>query len=757
VEPSPLPSPATEAPVQEAAPVPESSPEPSPEPPAAAEAAAAATPSEEKPPPCTEEEPCLGAERQERLTRDHGRFTGFVDLRFGDSRIQADELDFFRRQKPDGSEYNEIVASGNVVFLRGEERLAGERLTMDLSSGQGSFENALGYVSPGVFVEAKKVVRDDARTYRIEGGRFTSCAQPTPRWSFQASSATLKVEDRITAHNVVFKVKQVPAFYVPYFTYPIQEDQRSTGLLFPHFGFSSERGVNIGGGFFWAMGRSFDQTLYLDYYSDFGQGYGHEFRYLLRPQARGTFRTYVFQRPQGAWEYDVNWNAAQPLPGGGQARLNVVASSDLLFQQQIQDSLDQAFRRTRRATLNLQRGFRRTTARVLLESAETFFPSGVLVNKDIRRHLPTLRVNMAPTKQRRTGLVFTYEAAAENLARGNQDRVDTYGRFDLLPRLSRPFSTTFLQLNPEIALRWTRYGASVVEGVVDGPPVDRRYAEARVELRGPTFSRVFVTPGNFYSERYKHVIGPEVAWTYRSPVDDFTAIPIFDGNDRLLGTNQIDYGLVQRFYAKRNNAAGKAEPYEFLNWRIYQTYYVQIRDKQNEFDPNFTTGFFGPGGVPDHNSPVRSRLEFRPTPGASSTFDVEYDVNFKQLRNLTLGAAADFDRFGFLANWSRAERVAVQEANRGRTRDTLRGSARLKVLPGRLALEGSADYDILGRTLRQRAARVRYDVQCCGFQVEFIRSDFNLRQERQFRFAIELANLGSIGNFMGPEPSATRR
>ena len=87
-------------------------------------------------------------------------------------------------------------------------------------------------------------------------------------------------------------------------------------------------------------------------------------------------------------------------------------------------------------------------------------------------------------------------------------------------------------------------------------------------MRGPTFARVFDTPGFFYSERFKHMIGPEITWTYRTRVDDFNSIPKFDGNDHFLGTNQIDYALVQRFFAKRRGPTGKSQPYEFLTWRL---------------------------------------------------------------------------------------------------------------------------------------------------------------------------------------------
>jgi len=41
---------------------------------------------------------------------------------------------------------------GNVVFIRGEERLSADRVEMD-DSGRGFFENAVGYVEPGVFIE----------------------------------------------------------------------------------------------------------------------------------------------------------------------------------------------------------------------------------------------------------------------------------------------------------------------------------------------------------------------------------------------------------------------------------------------------------------------------------------------------------------------------------------------------------------------------------------------------------------------------
>ena len=282
------------------------------------------------------------AESWEQVEKGHIEARGLVDLNLGGMRIQADKADIYEVTHPDGRQGHRLEAEGNVVFIRGEERLAGEKLEMD-DTGHGFLTNALGFVEPGVFVEGRRIERIDDKTYKVEGGRFTSCSQPNARWGFQASSATIEVDDKVKMTNAVFKLKSVPVFYLPYMVYPISHDGRSSGFLFPHFGRSSYRGFNIGSGFFWVMGRSADQTFYADYWSKLGYGYGHELRYVEQSPSRGTFRTYVFD-VKGASEldYDLDWNAIQMLPGKVKVALNVRQYSDLQFQQQYQDDFNAA-------------------------------------------------------------------------------------------------------------------------------------------------------------------------------------------------------------------------------------------------------------------------------------------------------------------------------------------------------------------------------------------------------------------------------
>lgn len=689
----------------------------------------------------------IRADVQEVPEKGHYQARGFVDLQTGDIRIQADRLDLYETPLPGGGQTRKVVAEGNVVFLREDERLAGEKLTMDLATDTGVFEKAYGYVDPGVFVEGDSIERLNASTYRIKGAHFTSCAQPNPRWNFTASSATLEVNDKIVAKNVLFKVKSLPLVYIPIFVYPIQHDQRSTGFLFPHFGYSSLRGFNVGSGFFWAMGRSFDQTFYFDNYSRFGYGLGHEFRYALDRPSRGDFRSYAF-RIQGTdtWDFDLNYNAVQMLPAKFRATVNFRRFSNLQFQQQIQDNLDLASTRRQRSSASIQRSFGATNFQLLADANDTYFGQD---QYRVNRHLPSLKLSHSSQRIGRTGIVFSYDAAADRLVRGNQDNVDQYWRYEVNPQISRPFALSYLRVNPKVQVHYTRYGTSVVDGEIVGPAIDRPVMETSVEVQGPTFSKVFNAPGNFYSERYKHEIGPEIVWSYRTKVDNFDAIPKFDGSDYLLGTDQVQYALVQRLLAKRPGRGGKKEAWEFFNWRIQQTYYVQIGSDQGEFDPNYSSAFFGTEGEPSHYSPILSRMRFKPTRDFHTDFTLEYDVNFKQIRTLSLSTGLNGARGNLQATWSRARRIAVKPENRVVTRNFLRGSASLQLVPGKLTLDGSANYDLLDKSLIQATGRLRWSVQCCGFSIQAIQYDFNDRQERQIQFSIELANIGSMGNFMG--------
>ena len=125
-------------------------------------------------------------------------------------------------------------------------------------------------------------------------------------------------------------------------------------------------------------------------------------------------------------------------------------------------------------------------------------------------------------------------------------------------------------------------------------------------------------------------------------------------------------------------------------------------------------------------------------------------MNFEQIRRTSVSGNLNRPRVSLNGGWSRSVRLAEDPAERTVGAHSLRGNATLR------ARAEAPDRGGLGR-LRPRerhccgrcAARLRYSVQCCGFLVEHIRYNWNGRDETQWRFNLELANIGSIGNFLG--------
>ena len=276
-------------------------------------------------------------------------------------------------------------------------------------------------------------------------------------------------------------------------------------------------------------------------------------------------------------------------------------------------------------------------------------------------------------------------------------------------------------------------------------------------MRGPNFSRVFNTPGNFYSERYKHVIGPEVTWTY--PQRRRRGVPLsspkFDGHDYIVATNEVRYSLVQRFYAKRPRraAASWSRTSSSTGASRRPTTWTELA---SEFDPNYSnlrSAARRRAGATSRR--CSSRMRFRPdAPAPPPTSTLQYDMKLHDS-----SATSDLSA-GARTTRGSASTPAGRAANRQWRRTRRAGRTHVRHHPQRGALVPAAGPAGGGRPGGLRLARqeAHADQRARPLRRAVLRlhgasgihSDYGpARQERQFRFSIELANIGSIGNFMG--------
>jgi len=215
-------------------------------------------------------------------------FIGHVEMdEGGDTKVYADDVWAYTGE-------DRAIATGNVVFAQGNNRISAERAEFNTETHLGTFYNAWGMTSvkppvqtarPGqiaapsmagqenvVYFFGETVEKIGPKKYKITNGGFSTCVQPTPRWDLHAGTVILNVDHYTWMTNAVLNVKGVPMFYLPVLYYPTKRDDRATGFLIPTYGSSSLRGQSIHNAFFWAIDRSQDATIMHDWFSKTGQG-----------------------------------------------------------------------------------------------------------------------------------------------------------------------------------------------------------------------------------------------------------------------------------------------------------------------------------------------------------------------------------------------------------------------------------------------------------------------------------------------------
>ncbi|MGH9334955.1 MAG: LPS-assembly protein LptD, partial [Vicinamibacteria bacterium] len=625
------------------------------------------------------QEATLKANYQEQVEKGHARAEGYVDLRYGDVRVTADRLEFW-------DEEMRVTAEGNVVYEQGDQKIIATRLEADLRTKTGRFFNAHGRAGNDLYFYGDIIEKESEDTYVVEGGAFTSCAQPVPRWMFTAGKARIKRDHHVALHHPFLKVKSFPVFYAPFLYYPINEDERSTGLLLPQIGNSSLKGFIYNQGFFWAINRSMDATIAYERFSQVGNGGSVEYRYIASEASRGQVSTFFLKdSTSGQQEYTVVGSANQQLPGGFRTVARVDYFSSFDFQQSFQEDYDRATQRSRRASATVSKSFKQYSFRALFDRNDTSFGENVA----IREVLPQLSLGARPTRIGPTPILFGFDSEMVSLARSNRGQLFEYQRFDVVPTVSYPFTgLSYLTFRTSVTGRYTYYTSSQTGSgqFVEEEPVDRRYFETAFDVRGPTFAKIFDTPDNSYAARFKHVIEPQVVWSYRSRVEDFDLIPKFDGDDYVPGTNQVAFSLVNRFLAKRVvDGKEQQNPTEMLTWVLSQRYFFDAN--ASLYDPQFSTPYFTPDGMPSNYSPITSRVNFRPSRSLTASWNMDYDLNFKAVRSASTAGS-------FSGSWGSLRGVWTRRNIPDR--DIVRASFRLGGtvnLTGSLSANFESSYD----------------------------------------------------------------
>jgi len=603
---------------------------------------------------------------------------------------------------------------GHVVLDGGpyDEHVTASHGTYNIRTQVGTFYSVIGTVgfrmhasryvltttNPFTFT-GKIVEKHGPDHYLVRQGTVTTCELPHPKWQFDARRMWIDVDGTAKIYNSGFWLMGVPVFYFPFVTHPVQKEQRETGLLIPTFGTSSTKGYIAGESVYWVLSRSVDAILGADYYSKRGFLEHGEFR------ARPSDNSYVFFNyvgiadrgtgypPQDQGGEDAHFMAERPF-GTFRGVANVDYLSSFVFRIAFTDVYTQAIDSEVRSQIflsNTTNGFHFSGLAERYQNFEVCNPNTelnagctTLTQTELVRilHTPSFFISGEERQLGNTPLYWSFESAAEGLQRrdapeSSQPGFRTaalVGRFDLAPSLVMPVQWRGWSFRPALTLRDTFYTQQVNPedaAIAANEVLNRKSLETSVELRPPALSRIFDRP--WLGRKWKHVIEPRMKYDYVTGVNNFADILRFDATDVLTDTNEVEYSVVNRLYAKRVDPNAKdcdvpvlstmtiggvpqagavpwemppnpgakvcaSGPREILSWEIGQKYFFDptfgnalVAGQRNVFTT--TADFTGIAFLDSERrfAPIISRLRVETSPRTNTEWDLDYDVKTNQI------------------------------------------------------------------------------------------------------------------------------
>ncbi len=734
---------------------------------------------------------------------------GNVDARIGTYRLQADKVTVYDAT-------NKVIAEGNVVFDQGDQqRITGSRAEWNYKTKTGFFINSTGYTNQTqdgtrMYFTADRVEKVSLNTIVVINGEITACDEEVPKWSFHARRATIKTGDRVKLSSPTFRVKKVPIIYLPFASLSLKHNDRQSGFLTPTFSASGAKGFRISDAYYQTLGRSADFTLRGDLFSARGVGIGGDLR--TRANSRSFFNMgfyTVFDRIFGPREDAKHPNqggssfyidAVHYFPNGFLAAADVNITSSLAFRQIFSDSIQQAISPEERSQVFINKNYQAYSFNFRLNTQATS-----LQDSQIRiRELPSISFDRRPSPLpwfKNFPIYYSFESAVEGVSRketpsdlatfrvaAGRDPIITPSvvqRFDLHPSISVPLNFSGWSLTATAGARATYYSNSIdpATGLVISRDVVRGFGEFELDLRPPALARNFRRDDG--SVRFRHVIEPYLIYRRIAGIDNFSRILRFDYVDAIADTNEIEYGIANRFYTRRSTeTVGKkaaraarekksslaTQPYEALSVTIRGKYFFDpyfggalIPGRRNQFYPIDTFSGFSYGAVPRRFSPVNVDVRYRPTEHLFSDFRTDLDTRGGTLRAMSATFGLNRALIQAFSTFYYTRAVELVPSLRqfadaaGREPGTLRGSQwspsiflgnREKGLFGGLSLFFDFQkHSFAGsnRSLISSTATIGYTWKCCSVTAQQSTFNVGLRNENRFVFAFRLNGIGTFG------------
>jgi len=725
----------------------------------------------------------LSARQVNSSDSKHYKLEGDVQLQRLDQLVRADTLTF-------DTETTDYTADGNV---RAQDR----SMLMSADHARGTGTPSTTYLEHVRYQMLQQRGNGTAATAnmtdpdhgRLTDGTYTTCDPDDVRWHLHASDLDVDyVKNEGHAHNATLYYGDVPFFWFPYLKFSL-DDQRESGFLPPHVGYSVRRGLVLGLPYYLNLAPNYDATIEPRESTDRGPMLAGQFRYLdagdkaqfdfnyvphdqevneelaryAAQQAAGTnllaspldipHQRYSF-RLQDTSLFSPNWGAV----------VDIKHVSDKQYFQDYGDNLtssatsllpSSAYLNGRGEwwTASLGGDSSEVTQPYISEAFEPYerLPRGTFVAEHAIAGALDAGVNAEYVNFRKSPFhVALTPTTFQRIEAVEGQRVDLY------PYLAYPVETAGYFIRPELGVRYTSYDlhnlAEYAQTNPGGPQFMNHTPSRSVPIFDLDAGLIFERQVNLFGSDFSQTLEPRLYYL-RVPYRNQNDLPIFDtqlpsfdfpslfrsnqftGADRQSNANNLTLALTSRLI---DTASGD----QVLSASIGQIRYFDTQRVQlpgyPEVDYSGSDYVFELDWRLNDNWDLKWDQQYNPN---SRVFDPATAQSIENLHHTDLSAVSVEHRFrgdGVLNFSYRYRRGLLEQVD----------AAALLPLNATWSLVGRYYYSLMNRQLLEAFAGAQYDSCCVAFRMlvrRYVNAIGQVHADTGLYFELEFKGLGSTG------------
>lgn len=534
----------------------------------------------------------------------------------------------------------QVKLFGDVMFFQKDRVLYSDEAVWNMQALEGEFKGNTRLVNPDIVVEAKKAgikqfresgqtgikdisfskaqysfpeqhLRGEADDIQIpnknlmlfDNNTLTYCEPGNNDWDLRSSEVEIDYEDGVArTWHTRLRLREVPVFYLPYFSFPI-DDRRITGFLSPEITFNESFDVvDVQQPFYLNLYANLDATITAHFIKDQGLLWESELRHKTKLFGDGQLDyNHMGENEHNAeerWLFSYQQRGSM-LPNLTHSIDYGQVSDNLYFKDM--NPLEQTNRDSylpQRAQLDYQKSH--WQALLLVEQFQTINENVALGSRPYFR-LPQLRLSYTPVAYNRFQFQQIIETTyftrdAEKLLSNGRQTLKGLAAIDgkrllLDSSIAYPLKASYGFLVPKTTLRYRAYALGRMDKDYQNTFGEQ---DTTQELFAPKFTLdsglFFERSLSIFNNTMTQTLEPRAMWAYSPKTENQFLIPTFDtsnqaltyasifsgdrfnGGDRLADLNQISLGISSAFL----NASGR----ETWRFNLGQIQYLRDREIQ---------------------------------------------------------------------------------------------------------------------------------------------------------------------------------